>query len=442
MKIKIKTLLFFVVLLLALYQDFLLVNIFGEIARSPLIFLTLPMLIYILMHQKLILSKYTRYFMYYILYALIISLIFIPIVYYLNGSFLIIKENIILKAIKLFVYPLSILIFYQFVYMLFSSGKNSFDYFFNALFTLQILLAVYLFFEVIFLKKETIFASFLHSDNLKYYRVRLLTLEESWIGTVLTIFIFIPIFLANYLKKPKKLKQKIYALSTFIFLYYTFFSESKGYLLLIVISVLPMAIQYMYSHNKLKKVLFVGSPIILIIAVFVIVILQKNIDDQLHTSITFGTRLTSYLASLKVFITHPFGVGWSGFIYYYPEAIRDIINTSWVSTLNLQEIKGYLTTTKALSTKTDFFDNLMYGGLGFIVFFYNFFIKRYFFFSKFRDTNFFFIKAPLLFCILAGLIYITFYIKYDVWFLMAFLDALQSQINNKISKENENTYSS
>jgi hypothetical protein len=152
--------------------------------------------------------------------------------------------------------------------------------------------------------------------------------------------------------------------------------------------------------------------------------------------------LTSYLASLKVFITHPFGVGWSGFIYYYPEAIRDIINTSWVSTLNLQEIKGYLTTTKALSTKTDFFDNLMYGGLGFIVFFYNFFIKRYFFFSKFRDTNFFFIKAPLLFCILAGLIYITFYIKYEVWFLMAFLDALQSQINNKISKENENTYSS
>jgi len=442
MKIKIKTLLFFVVLLLALYQDFPLVNIFGEIARSPLIFLTLPMLIYILMHQKLILSKYTRYFMYYILYALIISLIFIPIVYYLNGSFLIIKENIILKAIKLFVYPLSILIFYQFVYMLFSSGKNSFDYFFNALFRLQILLAVYLFFEVIFLKKETIFASFLHSDNLKYYRVRLLTLEESWIGTVLTIFIFIPIFLANYLKKPKKIKQKIYALSTFIFLYYTFFSESKGYLLLIVISVLPMAIQYMYSHNKLKKVLFVGSPIILIIAVFVVVILQKNIDDQLHTSITFGTRLTSYLASLKVFITHPFGVGWSGFIYYYPEAIRDIINTSWVSTLNLQEIKGYLTTTKALSTKTDFFDNLMYGGLGFIVFFYNFFIKRYFFFSKFRDTNFFFIKAPLLFCILAGLIYITFYIKYDVWFLMAFLDALQSQINNKISKENENTYSS
>lgn len=437
MKIKIKTLVFFVVLLMALYQDFPLVNVFGEIARSPIIFLTLPMLIYILMHQKLILSKYTRYFMYYIFYVFIISLVFIPIVYYLNGSFVIMKENILIKAIKLFVYPVSILIFYQFVYMLFSSGKNNFNYFFNALISLQVLFAVYLFFEVIFLKKETIFAAFLHSDNLKYYRVRLLTLEESWIGTVLTIFIFIPVFLANYLEKPKKIKQRIYLLSAFIFLYYTFFSESKGYLLLIVVSVLPMTIQYMYSHNKLRMVLLIGSPIFLLIAIFVVVILQQNIDEQLHTSITFGTRFTSYLASLKVFITHPFGVGWSGFIYYYPESIRDIINTSWVSTLNLQEIKGYLTTTKALSTKTDFFDNLIYGGLGFIIFFYNFFVKRYFFFSKFRNSNFFFIKVPLLFCILAGVIYITFYIKYEVWFLMAFLDVLQSQI----TKENEHTYS-
>src|SRR6218665_2915157 len=171
MKIKVKTILFFIVLLMALYQDFPLVNIFGEIARSPIIFLTVPMLLYILIHQKLIVSKYVRYFIYYILYLLLISLIFLPIVYYSNGSFLIIKENIILKAIKLFVYPVSILIFYQFVYMLFKTGKSSFESFFNALFSLQVLLVVYLFFEVIYLKRETIFASFLHSDNLKYYRV-------------------------------------------------------------------------------------------------------------------------------------------------------------------------------------------------------------------------------------------------------------------------------
>lgn len=440
MKIKVKTVVFFIVLLLAIYQDFPLVKMFGEIARSPIIFLTIPMLVYLLMHQKLVLSKYTRYFIWYLCYVILISLIFLPIVYYYNGSFLVLKQNIIFKTIKLLAYPVSILIFYQFVYTLFSTGKNSFNSFFNALFTIQILIAVYLFFEVIFLKKQTIFASFLHSDALKYYRVRLFTAEESWVGTVLTFFIFIPVFLANYLEKPQKIKRRLYVVSAFIFLYYTFFSESKGYLLLVIVSVLPMTIQYMYKNEKLRKVLYIGSPIFVLMVVFVCIILQKNIDEQLHSSITFGTRLTSYLASIKVFITHPFGVGWGGFVYYYPEAIRDIINTSWVSTLNLQEIKGYLTTTKALSTKTDFFDNLMYGGFASVVFFYYFFVKRYFFFSKFRSANFFFIKVPLLFSILAGIIYITFYIKYEVWFLMAFLDVLQSRINNKITNQDEDCH--
>jgi len=440
MKIKVKTLVFFIVLLLALYQDFPLVNVFGEIARAPIIFLSIPMLVYLLLHQKLILSKYTRYFIYYITYLLLISIIFVPIVYYFNGSVISLRENIIVKMIKLFAYPVCILIFYQFVYVLFTSGKNSFNYFFNALFSLQVIIAAYLFFEVIFLKRETIFASFLHSDNLKYYRVRLFTYEESWIGTILTLFIFLPIFLVNYLEKSKKIKRQVYSISTFIFLYYTFFSESKGYLLLIIISVLPMTIQYMYQHEKLKKIFLIVSPIFAILVIFVLVILQKNIDEQFHSSITFGTRLTSYLSAIKVFITHPFGVGWSGFIYYYPEAIRDVINTSWVSTLNLQEIKSYLTTTKALSTKTEFFDSLMYGGIGFLIFFYHFFIKRYFFFSKFNNPNFFFLKVPLLFTILAGIIYITFYIKYEVWFLMAFLDVLQSRINNKISNEDESAY--
>ena len=439
MKISVKTIVFFIVFLMAIYQDFPLVNVFGEIARSPIVFLTLPMLLYLLSCQKLILSQYTRYFIYYLLYLILISLIFILIVYYSNGSFLVLKENIIIKAIKLFVYPISILIFYQFVYTLLRNGKNSFNSLFNAIFSIQILIGIYLIFEIFFLKKATIFASFLHSNNIKYYRVRLFTYEESWVGTILTFLIFVPIFLVNYLDKPKKTKRSVYVISAFIFLLYTLFSESKGYLLLIIISVLPMTIHYMYKHPKLRKLLVIGSPILIIAIIFVCIILHKNIDEQLHTSITFGTRFTSYLSSIEVFLTHPFGIGWSGFIYYFPESIRDVINTSWVSTFDLSEIKGYITTTKALSTKTDFFDNLMYGGIAFIIFYYQFFIKRYFYFSKFNQQNLFFVKVPLLFCMLAGVIYITYYIKYEVWFLMAFLDVLQSQMNNKNLNTDEDT---
>lgn len=419
---------------MAIYQDFPLVNVFGEIARSPIVFIALPILVYLVLQSKVVLSRYTQYYLLYVAYLILISLIFLPIVYFQNKSVLVLNENLVIKSIKLLVYPTVILIFYQFILTFFNRSKDSFDSFFKALFLIQIFLAIYLFFEVLFLKKDVLFASFLHSDNLKYYRVRLLTHEESWIGTVLTFFVFVPVFLVNYLKKEKALKQKVYLISSFIFLYYTLFSESKGFLLLVVVSILPMSIKYLFNNGKIRKSLVISIPVLLAIVFFVLFILKQNIEEQFNTSITFGTRFTSYLAALKVFIEHPFGVGWGGFVYYYPEAIRDIINSSWVSTLNLQEVKGYLKTTEALSTKTDFFDSLVYGGIASIYFYFHFFIKRYFYFSKSTNSNLFFIKVPLVFSILAGFIYITYYIKYEVWLLMAFLDALQSRMSNNESK--------
>lgn len=431
MKIKLNTLVFFVIILLAIYQDFPLVNVFGEIARSPIVFIALPMLVYLVLQSKVVLSRYTQYYLLYVTYLILITLIFLPIVYFQNKSVLVLNENIVIKSIKLLAYPTVILIFYQFVLTFFSRSKDSFDSFFNALFFIQILLTIFLFFEVIFLKKNTLFASFLHADDIKYYRVRLMTHEESWIGTVLTFFVFVPIFMVNYLQKSNTLKKKVYLISSFIFLYYILFSESKGFLLLVLVSILPMSLRYLFHNGTIRKNLLISIPILIVFVFFVLFILKQNIEEQFNSSITFGTRFTSYLASLKVFIEHPFGVGWGGFIYYYPEAIRDIINSSWVSTLNLQEVKGYLKTTEALSTKTDFFDNLVYGGVASIYFYFHFFIKRYFYFSKSSNSNMFFIKVPLVFSILAGFIYITYYIKYEVWLLMAFLDALQSRMTNR-----------
>lgn len=440
MKIKINTLLFFIVILLAIYQDFPLVNTFGELARSPIVFITVPMLVYLLLQSKIVFSKYTLYYIYYIGYLGILSLLFLPLVYYYNESFVVLRENIVIKSIKLLTYPLVILIFYQFILTLFRKSKSSFDSFFNALFIIQILIAIFLFFEVIFLKKSTLFASFLHANDIKYYRVRLLTYEESWAGTILTFFVFVPLFLVNYLEKSIRLKRFVYVISSFIFFYYILFSESKGFLLLVIVSILPMSFQYLFHNGKVKKNLLIVIPVLIAIVFFVLAVLKQNIEQQLNTSITFGTRFTSYLASLKVFIEHPFGVGWGGFTYYYPNAIRDIINSSWVSTLNLEEVKGYLGTTKALSTKTDFFDNLIYGGIGSIYFYYLFFIKRYFYVASIKNATMFFIKVPLIFSILAGFIYITYYIKYEVWLLMAFLDALESQMVNSEIECNENSH--
>ena len=431
MRINRITILLFGILFFAIYQDFPLVIVFGEIARSPIIFAIPLMLIYLMSFKKIMVSNYTKYFIYYVLYLMLISLVFIPILYFLNGSFIFLKENLILKTLKMSVYPLSALVFYQFVYTILSRGKDTLNSLFKAIFCLQVLVAIYLLFEVFFLKRTTIFMSFLHVDPSKYYRVRLLTAEESWVGTVLTFFVFVPVFLVNYLEYSKQTKQKVYIISVFIFLYYTLVSESKGYLLLVLVSILPMTVSYMLKSQKLRKIVLILIPVVFIVTVFVFIVLKTAIESQIHTSITFGTRFTSYLSAIKIFLTHPFGVGWSGFVYYLPETIRETINGSWVSTLDLNEIKGYLLSAKGLSTKTEFFDGLIYGGIGFLVFYYQFFVKRVFFFFKVKNPTFFFLKVPLIFSILAGSIYITFHIKYEVWFLMAFLDVMQNRISNE-----------
>ena len=290
MKINVKTIIIFFILLLAIYQDFPLVNVFGEIARSPIVFLIPPMLYYIFSFQKIKISKYTRYFIYYLFYLVLVTIIYLTIVFYLNGSFLILRENIIIKSIKLFTYPISALIFYQFTYTFLSRGKDIFNSLFNAIFSIQLILAVYLFFEVIFLKTSTIFLSFLHSNSLKYYRVRLFTYEESWIGTILTFFVFVPVFLVNYLKYSKETKLKVYAISAFLFTYYTLVSESKGYLLLVLVSILPMTISYVLKSEKWRKIGLTLLSVVFMVSIFVFITLKTTIESQILTSITFGTR--------------------------------------------------------------------------------------------------------------------------------------------------------
>lgn len=431
MKIRINSLVLFIVLFFSIYQDFPLVNVFGEIARSPIIFCLPILLYYIVRSSKIGTTTNIKYFFYYLVYLLIISIIFIPIVYFQNGSAIVLNENIVVKTVKMLVYPVSGFIFYLFVYNFLKKNTGRLNNLFTSVFWLQIIIAIYLFFEIYFSKTATVFMPFLHSTAEKYWRVRLFTVEESWVGNILSFFVFIPVFLVNYLDYKKSVKYKVYILSGFIFFYYTFVSESKGYLLLVIVSMLPMVLKFLYNEKKYWRI-FVGLvPVFLVVLILMLFNLKGIVEQQLNSSITFGTRFTSYLSSLNVFITHPFGVGYSGFIYYFPQSISEVIGSGLVSNMNLHEIKGYLTTTQALSTKTEVFDGLMVGGLGFVLFFYHFFIKRFIALSKYQNKSLLFLKIPLVFSFLAGFIYITFHIKFEVWFLMALIDVIQQRLENE-----------
>ncbi|RDI07970.1 hypothetical protein [Flavobacterium sp. AG291] len=424
---KLKIVLIFIVLLASIYQDCPLVNVFGELARTPIVFMSIPMGLYLMLSGKFYISKYNSYLILYLLYLVIISVFYLAFVIIYTGDVNFLGENLIVKAIKMAVYPGVIIVYYQFIYTWLDRGEDKFTILLYALIGVEIFITLFLIVESVSLDSGY-FLTAIHASKDGYWRIRLLTYEESWIGSIITILIFLPVFLVGYLNKPKRLKNFVYCLSAFLFVYYTLKSQSKGYLLLVLVSIMPLVIKKLYDNKETRKLLYAAIPVILIISVGVYFSLSQIVAKHWYTSGSFGTRFGSYAASLSTFVCNPLGVGLGSFIYYFAEAINDILRSEMFSGLVLSEIMGYRRTTQALSTKTYFFDHLIMGGIGFLVFFYYFFIKRYFFFSNIKRTDVLFIIIPLVFVTLGGVVYFTYDIKYEVWFLMAFTDVLQKKL--------------
>src|SRR5690606_34982484 len=130
-----KTILLFFILMISIYQDFPLVNYFGEIARSPIIFIFPFMLFYLVKDGKWILSKYSKYFTLYILYLILITVVHVAWLLISKQKLVFIGENIIIKSIKMLAYPIVAFVFYEFVKKILShNGKNNLNVLFNALF--------------------------------------------------------------------------------------------------------------------------------------------------------------------------------------------------------------------------------------------------------------------------------------------------------------------
>ena len=90
----------FFVLLISIYQDFPLINYFGEIARTPVIFVTPFLLLYFLKNKKIYVSEYSKIFIIYILYLILISCIYTIFVVLKKQTIYIFDENILIKNIK------------------------------------------------------------------------------------------------------------------------------------------------------------------------------------------------------------------------------------------------------------------------------------------------------------------------------------------------------
>lgn len=422
------------IILLAHYQDFFAFKYFGEIAKSPMIFLT-P---FFLLHEVLSLkknktriSKYQSYLILYIFLLFFLSIVYLGIIYINRGTIVFFNENIIVKSIKFLVYPLTYLLFYRFIYNFLRNDEKNLNRLFKAIYINQILIIIILVLELPALKKGTSLISFFHPVDYKYWRIRLLTLETSWSGSVILIFSLTPIFLANYLKI--KITTIIKITSIALLLLYVAFNTSKGFILSLFIVITFVAIDYMIKKG-IKPTYIVLGFIVLIIPLGNLTTIVTYISENLSTGQSFGTRFTSYLTSIKTFIYNPLGVGFSGFLPIYTDNLAIVIeDLSKYNQFNLLEVKEYLSSARVLSTKTYFFDQLIFGGIGFLLFFYLFFIKRIQWIRKriLQELSFTINYVTLLFIIMISFTYITFHIKYEIWLFLALLDYIEYHFNEK-----------
>jgi len=427
---KLKVIILCIILILITYQDFPLVNYFGEIARSPIFFLTPFFLGYLLLFKKLNISNYIKTYLVYLAYLILISAIYTIIIIVKNQSVYILEENILIKNIKMLAYPITAILFYQFIYTLFYKKKLSFNNLFKAVFFAQLFLIVFLIFEARVYKTTDVFLPFLHASAEKYWRIRLLTFESSWTGTIVIIFTLLPVYLVNSLKKSINTKIVVFITSAFFFLYYTIHSESKGYLILVLIAVLPMLLKQVYQNKKYRKYFYTSLVLIVAVGIIIYEPLKEEVFRQFNSSVTFGTRFSSYLASLQTFIKNPLGVGLGPYLDIYVSNLASVIDSNIMQQFNLNEIKQYLSSPKFLSSKTYFFDHLVFAGIPFLLFYYLFFIKRYQRLSKLNDV--YLIKIILAFIILSSITYTTFIIKYEVWFFLALIDVIEK--NKQLEK--------
>ena len=190
---KISSIILFIVLFSSVYQNFPLVERLGEIARSPIIFTVPLMLVVLFNNSKLFISKHTKQFGAYIMYLVLISILYTILFYIHLDSLHYLNENVLVKTIKMVLYPITSLIVYIYIYN-YLKNSSSIRTLAMQVYSIQLILLTILIVQVFYNNEGYTFLDFLHAGNEPYWRIRLLTLEASWSGLVAVIFFLLPLY--------------------------------------------------------------------------------------------------------------------------------------------------------------------------------------------------------------------------------------------------------
>lgn len=210
---------------------------------------------------------------------------------------------------------------------------------------------------------------------------------------------------------------------------------SKGTIIVFLIAIGTTYVIFSPLHPGLKIFLstLMGIAIFLILELF----LQDAFMRDIEKYNSIATRSTVILTSLTTMISTPLGSGFFGFlpsVYENGHIAVNIMDSLFPSMLNFSEFTTYLVVgaTDGISTKSFFFDWLIFGGLPFL-YFYVKYISRLFK-SFYIDKNRIEVST-LLFLVLSTMFFIPIEAHYIAPFALGFL---YNQYKENILDENSN----
>jgi hypothetical protein len=422
-------------LVLTVYQDLPLVNVIGEIGRSPVILL-FPLFIFceiamLSKHKKIMnVTKLQKYLFAFIVYLTFISMIYI-FVQFMQGNYSFASENLFGKAMKVLTYFAVILLYIRHMQLVFSR-INNFKLLFSCFLAVVTLLLVIMIVELIRMPNAF---TFLHSGSSPYWRVRLLTSESSTTGTIVVVYTSILVYLTRYLSRTARMLSMVYAASFFLF--YLFVTGSKGFLIVSMLTLIVTMIKFLDFRKKKNFVLLISVSLAmyLFIAYFSAGLLSSFSNDIENYTSSY-TRMGTIIISIATVFHHPLGVGTGAYLMYFDDYLpysielmsRFYYSIFGISQINAGELLQYSGSDKNLGVKSGFFQWVMFGGVFSIAFFY---LLGKNLIMKVKSSSILFLALVF---VLLSLLFVALEIKYEVWLLFAFISLFLGK--NEINQSN------
>ncbi|WP_243641863.1 hypothetical protein [Vibrio sinensis] len=208
---------------------------------------------------------------------------------------------------------------------------------------------------------------------------------------------------------------------------------SKGTLVSFLITVV-MTFAVFSRINLLHKV--IGIAVLAISGSIVVsTIIGPSIVNDLENYTSIATRSTAIMTSVFSLIHRPLGAGLFGFLpamYEYGVDALNFVDRLFPRLLNFKEFASYLVVgeTKSVSTKSFFFDWVIFGGLFFLYFYIKYVGRLFRFFIKNRMPYDF---AILLFLVLCTSFFMSIEARYIAPFALGFLFVRYRIVDNKNS---------